>query len=153
MNKKAGIRFNPEYYVDVNMDDMMLKVETPEGVTEYPLEGGGSYTEELLWENPDASVDFASSIINTNNISQYDFIKIIHKTTLTDATKELISIYPIENTDSNYNFIGLIGYATTSKRAIQILNDAALQISDATRWTSSGTLNNTVIPLAIYGMK
>lgn len=83
MEKRAGIRFEPEKFIAVTIDDennITLTSEIDGVTTEYDVTGGGGgYEEVLLWENPNPGSGFDSDLIICEDLT-FDFYKIVYRT-------------------------------------------------------------------------
>ena len=116
--------------------------------------GGETWVEELLWENPDTTIDFPETriAINTN---QYEFIKVEHKFSKSDsdANKNICIFDRTNNIQGSSYGVGIIGQSGVSKRVIQVLANTIMRILSATSWNSNTQSNDKAIPLAIYGIK
>lgn len=73
MERKAGIRFTQDDYIEVNMDDKKITEVTPEGTTEYSINGGMEI--KPLYTNPDISVEMSTdSLFQEEDILGYEYL-------------------------------------------------------------------------------
>lgn len=74
MERKAGIRFNMENYVAIDMDSMTLTEVTPEETKTYEI-GGADIEKKRLYTNPDTSVQMtADTLFVESEIEGYQYL-------------------------------------------------------------------------------
>ena len=97
LKRIAGIRFNSEDYIEVNMDDSKLTEITPEGTTEYSI-SGGSGNRKLLYTNPNPSAQMSTdTMFMESELEGYTFIEfVVTNTTNEYEVKELCEIAPLK---------------------------------------------------------
>lgn len=96
LKRIAGIRFNKEDYIEVNMDDKTLTEINPDGTTEYSISGGSD--RKLLYTNPDPTVQMTSdTIFEESELEGYTFIEFVVTNTAGEfEVKELCEIAPLK---------------------------------------------------------
>lgn len=95
VERKAGVRFTQEDYIEVNMDDMKIVETTPEGSTEYSI--GSELETKTLYTNPDISVQMTTdTLFQESEIIGYDYlIFTVTDTTNSYEVKEWCEIEPL----------------------------------------------------------
>lgn len=119
---------------------------------------GSSYSETLLWENPNPTVAFDSQNISeiTKAIYEsYDALKFV-LTDLTETTPDNLNYLMLKNdTATPYNECIIYPKAFTSQGVTtyygrQLLQSSRLHIYDT---NDSANYNSRCVPIAIYGVK
>ena len=91
----AGIRFNSDDYIEINMDDKSLIEVTSDGTTEYSI--GGS-AKKLLYTNPNTTAEMSTgTMFNESELEGYAYIEFVVTNTSGEyEVKELCEIAPLK---------------------------------------------------------
>lgn len=102
VQKKAGIRFTQEDYIEVNMDDMKITEVTPEGSTEYSI--GSGLDIKTLYTNPDTSVQMTTdALFQEADILGYEYlIFTVTDTANSYEVKEWCEIEPLRTHNGQF---------------------------------------------------
>lgn len=96
MERKAGVRFTQDDYIQVDMDNMKITEVTPEGSIDYAIGGGLEY--KTLYTNPDTSVQMTTdALFQEADILGYDYlIFTVTDTSNSFEVKEWCEIEPLK---------------------------------------------------------
>ncbi len=122
--------------------------------------GGGTLSETVLWTNPTPTASFAARTITlSSDINNFKYLKIVHKLSTSNNTESSV-MYAV---DDFKNLIINVGYifgtisgrpsGSNMARRIGYDSDTSIRFTDSSGIGVSTTDNNSLIPLAIYGMK
>lgn len=119
--------------------------------TDFILPGGNAGGMKILWENPAPDAQFSAQTISVPGVKKYKYIVIGFRG----------SVGPIASVTVPTNLVGtksitLAEHVLFSERNISI-NDDQVTFNNAVVFTSYGQAssnqnNNTVVPLAIFGI-
>ena len=113
--------------------------------------GGGDLKETVLWTNPSPTSSFnAQTITLSDDMNNYQFLKVVSRISKTDSTERVYEIEPskfydmcIRGTISGVSWIRII-----SKQS-----DTTVSSSTSYRVNASGTSTDNAIPVQISGLK
>jgi len=126
------------------------------------LDHGKNFDETILWTNnaPTSSYAGGSSVSLSQDIDNFDYIKVNYRLSTTDSTEAsvLMSVADIKNSiaSNNHNimmFFSRPNAASYYGRYVSYSSDTSLIISPAYQWNTTSTNNNCAIPLSIVGCK
>ena len=115
--------------------------------------GGGKYTETSLWTNSAPTSSFAQQEVTlSDNIDNYDFIKVNFRNSTSDSTEigTLISASDVAKSSVYLAFEVIVSSAAYVRR-IQKTSSNSVSITGCYRL--NGTLNTACIPTSIAGCK
>lgn len=122
--------------------------------------GGGTLSETVLWTNPSPTASFAGQTITlSSDINNFKYLKIVCKLSTSNNTESSV-MYAV---DDFKNLIigvgslcgGLLGRpgGTNLARRLGYASDTSIRFMQSGGIGLDYTDNNSLIPLAIYGMK
>lgn len=119
--------------------------------------GGDTWKETLLWENPNPDTEFSSSAsVPKETWEQYDWIRFFYKEYASATASSWSIILPVSDIKLRYGNVNM-AFATGNgaKRGLYYWNNtkAIGWYGSAYAISSTAVKNNSVIPLAIYGIK
>ena len=123
-----------------------------------PCAGGSSVTETLLWTNPSPTSDFAYQTTNLTGgkLSDFEELKIVYKIDKSSALNVHYAKFDLGAFigSSNENRVGIAGQdsAATFNRMLVYDSDTTIFWGNSLQVYGTGTYNNKLIPLYIYGV-
>lgn len=122
------------------------------------LDFKGALEEELLWTNSSPTSSFAGQTVTlSKSIANYDYIKFVWQyanDTPNNIASMLAPSEVVQKTGTvSYPQLTLGGRGSTNTLARQIryTSDTQLEFTNCSYINQSGTVNSTIIPVAIYG--
>ena len=121
------------------------------------IHSGGSATEDLLWTNPDPTVEFAAQTVTlSGDLSDYEYVKVGYGISRVDTVERFDIVYRHQlptGISTAETFVAGLAYRATSYyyvRAYGAPTDTSIVFSDSIRQTTK--LNTSLIPWHIYGV-
>ena len=126
--------------------------------------GGGKMEETTLWTNPDPSINFtAQAVTLSDDINNYDFLKVTYAFYKTNLNKTAEVIYSIDEVKklaaAAGNFKGATAFynsgstGTVYSRSFSYTSNTELYFYNMQQINGTGSDNGNGIPLKISGMK
>jgi hypothetical protein len=117
------------------------------------------YTETLLWENSSPTSQFTSdSLTLSDNIKNYDYLKVYWRFSTTDNTTNFIIVnvnefLQTEVIPTDRPAISCSTSETTYGRIVRYNSDTTVYISQCAKWWYNTTVNTYCIPIKVTGIK
>lgn len=121
------------------------------------IPSGGSATEDLLWTNPDPTVQFDPQTVNlSGSLLNYEYVKVGYGISRVDTVEKFDIVYrhqlPTDITTAE-TFVASLAYRATSYyyvRAYGSPTNTSIIFGDSIRQTTK--LNTSLIPWHIWGV-